>query len=1221
MSWSSLGRWPLLLTALALMGGTPAHAGDVDQDDLAKKAQAIFKANCHRCHGKEGAAEGGFNYILNLEKLVASKKVVPGKPDQSPLYNKVSGGKMPPPEEKPRPSEADVVVLKQWIEAGAPTGTVITASRPYLPETEVFNYILADLDKMERRNRRFARYFTLTNLHNAGYQDDELQTYRLALAKLINSLSWHPRISNPVPIDPAKTILRIDLREYMWDANLWNRLLVEYPYGIQYETATARACYVNTATRMPVVRADWFIATASRPPLYHELLQLPGNVSELERQLRVDVNLNIQQDRVARGGFNGSGVAKNNRLIERHDAVHGAYWKSYDFEAPQNPGIDRINLIPDRRNLFAYPLGPGLLENNFQHAGGEIIYNLPNGLQAYMLIDARGQRIDKAPTAIVSDPKRPDRAVENGVSCIYCHAAGIIHKSDQIRDYVEKNPKAFSRTDRELILALYPPDSKMKALVDEDSERFQKALAKTGVKLSATEPIMLIATRYEADVDLPSVAGEIGLKPDEFLERIGRSETLSRNLGSLKVGGGTVSRQVLIQSFGDIVREMRLGVLFQPVLTAITLPDNTGEIDPLEGQTSNANAMAFTRDGRFALFASADKTVRLWDVERERELKRFIGHTASVWAVAFSPDGKRALSGGADGTMRLWDVETAQEIRRFDGHTALVTCVAFTPDGKKGLSGSYDHTVILWDLDAKREIWTYPGARYINCLAVSRTAPRVLVGGGKTVYVVNLDNGKEVRRLEGHADSVVSVAFSTDGKRVLTGSDDRTVRLWDAEKWKELRPLNGHEGPVKSVLFSSSGSHALTASSDATVRVWNLDKGEELRKFSKHSETVIHAAFFPGETQTISGSRDSAIKLWQLPKDLVASASVDPPIVPDPPPPVPSKAQLRPAATIPLGGTVGNLILSPNGKWLYYLNLADRKLGRIDTTKLRRAGELRLADGTESLCLTPDGKMLYASATVSGHISGLLKGNTSLEGRIQVIDPTKMQLLKAFSVAADPYEVVARDDGLVFVTGGSGEWTEISVIDVKQEKIVASWGGVWTKSFLRLTPDQSRLYFSTQGVSPGSVEALVLPETLTDRPVQYKSQLKPDFPLGGEIVITPDGKHLLSKTGTVLKLSANKDEDLQPVASVEPFHAAVVDAETEVALVLTRDGVLKHYSYPDFKLLGSYSLDVTVYQAAFDAKQGRLYAAVFDPKAATDRPLARGLGDIYVYDLKEVLKR
>ena len=324
----------------------------------------------------------------------------------------------------------------------------------------VNEWILADLEKIDRRARRFQRYFTLTHLYNAGSTDDELRTYRNALSKLINSLSWHPKIRNPEPIDPHGTVFRIDLRWYMWDATIWNRILQDYPYGILDDGMTARVIAVFTATKVPVIRGDWFVATASRPPLYQDILQLPGNLAELERQLRVDADVNISQERVMRVAFNGSGISKNNRVLERHDAVHGYYWRTYDFEeVPQNL-LDRGLQAPDRRNVFAYPLGPGSVENTFLHAGGEAIFSLPNGLQGYYIMNAVNNRLDKAPTAIVTDPKRPDKAVELGISCMGCHIPGIHVKADQMRDHLEKNPKAVPKADADIALALYPPKEK-----------------------------------------------------------------------------------------------------------------------------------------------------------------------------------------------------------------------------------------------------------------------------------------------------------------------------------------------------------------------------------------------------------------------------------------------------------------------------------------------------------------------------------------------------------------------------------------------------------------------------------------------------------------------------------------------------------------------------------------------------------------------------------------
>ncbi len=861
-------RRDCLVLLLAGLGIGSATADE--KADLAQKAQGVLKAHCYRCHGQDGAAEGGFNYILDLGKLVARKKIVPGNGEASPLLKRVVAGKMPPPEEKPRPSPAEVETLKAWIAAGAPMPAAGPA-RPVLTDADVNALILADLETLDRRSRRFMRYFSLVPLYNAGLGDDELQTYRLALSKVVNCLSWHPRIYVPKPIDPAKVLLRIDLRDSMWYANLWNRVLIEYPYGILHDTATTRAVAVATATRMPVVRADWFIATASRAPLYYDLLQMPTAAAELERLLRVDVLTNLQQDRAIRAGFNGSGISRNNRLIERHDAIHGALWKSYDFEeVPQNLVGERQGAIPDRRNLFAYPLGPGFTENTFQHAGGEMIFHLPNGLHGYMLVTADGRRLDKGPVNIVSDPKRPDRAVEAGLSCMNCHARGYIPKADQIRTHVEKNAAAFSKADQELIKSLYAPEAKMKGLMDEDNERFLKALEKAGIKPGGTEPTMLVTLRYEAEVDAATAAAEFGLSADDLATVLakGRSDLIRRNLGALKPAGGTVQRQVFVEAFSEVVREARLGAVFQPLAGALTpLPDGTGEVDPLEAQGGAANHIAFSADGRRALIAGADKSVRLWEVEGNRELRRFIGHTASVWSVAFSPDGRRALSGGADNVVRLWDVETGRELRTFAAHTGLVSAVTFLPDGKRALSAGYDHTVFVWDLETGQEVRSWKGQlSYLNSVSVSADGRRVAVCGGKTAIILDVETSKELARLDGHTASVAHAIFSKDGRRVLTCSEDGTLRWWEADSGQEIRRFSGHKGAVKALALSADGRLALSGGADHTVRVWDLKTATELAQFKRHNEPILGVSFTPDGRQTVSGSKDSMVHIWNVPK-------------------------------------------------------------------------------------------------------------------------------------------------------------------------------------------------------------------------------------------------------------------------------------------------------------------------------------------------------------------
>src|SRR5205823_2814995 len=111
--------------------------------------------------------------------------------------------------------------IKEWIDAGAPDVSAAPPKREFLSDADVLRLIRDDLDDMDEANRRFARYFSIAHLANAGLPEDQLQTYRHGLSKLTNSLSWQPDIVVPKAIDPARTVLRIDLRDYRWSAAVW----------------------------------------------------------------------------------------------------------------------------------------------------------------------------------------------------------------------------------------------------------------------------------------------------------------------------------------------------------------------------------------------------------------------------------------------------------------------------------------------------------------------------------------------------------------------------------------------------------------------------------------------------------------------------------------------------------------------------------------------------------------------------------------------------------------------------------------------------------------------------------------------------------------------------------------------------------------------------------------------------------------------------------------
>ena len=567
-AWA-LGVGALLAGLLA----APARGAD-SPADLARRARQVFEAHCYLCHGKGGKNEGGFNVVLDLKKLVATRRVVPNDPRKSKVYQRMTSASnaMPPefdesdqsdnPKPLPRPSKDDIAAVEAWIKAGAPDVPAAGPARPFLSEPAVLALILADLESIGDRDRPYARYFTITHLYNAGFTDDQLLTYRNALSKLVNSLSWGRKVKAPRAIDPAGTVFRIDLRDFKWDEAIWTAILAHDPYGVTYPGKTAESVYRLTHCALPYVRADWFVLAASQPPLYHEVLQLPKTDRELEARLDVDVAANVRHERVDRAAFNSSGVSRNNRMIERHESSFGAYWKSYDFAG--NVG---------RQKLLTNPLGPGDGPRAFKHDGGEIIFNLPNGFQAYMLTKADGTRLDKGPTNIVLDKEQPDSAVVNGISCMRCHKYGTIAKTDQVRELAEL-AGVFPEDVAATIKALYPTRGAFEALLKEDADRFARAVRESGAPLSETEPIFELARQFENELDLVLAAAESGQQPGPFKALVARSPRLVESLVSLLVSGGTVKRDTFVAAFPDIVAALRLGTYIAASNAPARIPVN-----------------------------------------------------------------------------------------------------------------------------------------------------------------------------------------------------------------------------------------------------------------------------------------------------------------------------------------------------------------------------------------------------------------------------------------------------------------------------------------------------------------------------------------------------------------------------------------------------------------------------------------------------------------------
>jgi WD40 repeat protein len=288
---------------------------------------------------------------------------------------------------------------------------------------------------------------------------------------------------------------------------------------------------------------------------------------------------------------------------------------------------------------------------------------------------------------------------------------------------------------------------------------------------------------------------------------------------------------------------------------------------PLTGHSFGVSSVAFSPDGKTLASSARDGAIILWDAASRQPIGQPLsGHSGVANSVAFSPDGKTLASGNTDGAIILWDVASRQPIGQpLTGHSGVVHSVAFSPDGKTLASGSHDRTIILWDVSTALK----PG--------LPAPAAQAQVSEGEGTGVASRQPIGQP--LTGHSGVVYSVAFSPDGKRLASGSDDQTVILWDVTNRPPIgQPLTGHSGMVNSVAFSPDGQMLASGGCgkgnnlscvQGEIILWDVASRLPIgRPLRGHSGVVNSVAFSPDGKTLASGSADGTVILWNVSTEL-----------------------------------------------------------------------------------------------------------------------------------------------------------------------------------------------------------------------------------------------------------------------------------------------------------------------------------------------------------------
>jgi RNA polymerase sigma factor (sigma-70 family) len=510
--------------------------------------------------------------------------------------------------------------------------------------------------------------------------------------------------------------------------------------------------------------------------------------------------------------------------------------------------------------------------------------------------------------------------------------------------------------------------------------------------------------------------------------------------------------------------------------------------------------LAFTPDGKTLASACWDGTVRLWDAATGKETRCFRRRPNPIpgWGqvvfndVAISPDGKALVAVDNHDTAYIWDLGSGKELHRLKEGKNNNFGFALSADGKTLAVSDGGGEVKLWDLatgKVMRVLRAAPRPAAVlafspdgKILAAGDNAP-IPVGaakvkdGASSIRLWDTAAGRPLRELKGHTGGVTTVAFSPDGRTLVSASHDATLRFWDPAAGKQVRKIQVpdatpadeeqdrqkgiHYGGVLTVAYSPDGRLLASGSYDGTVRLWDAGTGKELYALRGHGREVAGVVFSPDGKTLASGSRDHTIRLW------------------DPA----SGKQLQPRQGH--DGPVNNLAVSPDGR-IAAAVCHDGTIRLWSLTAKRQLHVLRgHTDFVYAAAFSPDGHIL-ASASADRTVRlwdaatgrelrqlGKHRGavysvaftsvrNMLLSGEanstLHFWDATTGEELRQLPEVYSFHDFRLSSDGTILATAARNA---VHLLDVKTGKELRRFDGSWPR--LGLSPDGRMLAMQKSG--------------------------------------------------------------------------------------------------------------------------------------------------------------
>lgn len=265
---------------------------------------------------------------------------------------------------------------------------------------------------------------------------------------------------------------------------------------------------------------------------------------------------------------------------------------------------------------------------------------------------------------------------------------------------------------------------------------------------------------------------------------------------------------------------------------------------------------AITTDYKTLVSGGADAVIRVWDLAHNIQKFILLGHNSAIQCIVLTGDNQHIISGSYDASVRIWDIEKKSQSALLKAHKGGVHGICYIENRSLIVSADDKNEIIIWDFPNRTikqranlllPIWTIL-VKNENC---------IIAGALMTIAFIGVDSLSIERHMEGHTNNVFSLVLTSDGRRLVSGSQDCSIIIWDLIKYKKINQLFGHLAPICSLALTDENSLIISGSDDTLINVWNMNDGKKVVTYQEHRSfvnTILRA-----NEEFISLSADSSI--------------------------------------------------------------------------------------------------------------------------------------------------------------------------------------------------------------------------------------------------------------------------------------------------------------------------------------------------------------------------